>query len=712
MSSVSPLSSNLSLDTTDFKLAIASANRELRVLETGFRANAASLGDWSKTSDGLEMRIESLNKQIDVQGKKVNSLRVEYERVAKEKGADSRAAQELQIKLNSATEALGKMENELKDNEAALEGMGGEAQDAGKKTEELGKKEDETKEKSKQLSPALKAVGAAIAAIVTAAVAAVAALAGLVNKAIEAAGELVDLSEKTGLSTTQLQEMQYIGDQLGVGLETMTGSMAKLTRNMSTAREGTGAAAEAFKALGIDVTDSNGELRDSQTVYNEALAALGAMTNETERDATAMAIFGKSAQELNPLIKAGAWELANLRYESHEVGAVMSEETVSGLEAVGDSIASLKAGFEGTMGTLSGYLVPVLNNITGLAKDYMGEFAAIVSGSKGDLRVAGPQIGALLGKIINEMLKQLPNIIETGLGLVQGLITTIVGQLPALVSALMQMLPLLLQFGIDVLLALIQGITQALPGLIQQITDMIPLIVQILLDNLPLLVKASLELILALVQGLIEALPELIEYIPEIVTAIFDALVLAAPMILEAAYELVKTLIEGIGEMLATLKEQAPVIWGAIAEGFVALWESIKGVGGSIITKIWEGLEGSYEWLKKKVTDLFNGLVNGIKEILGIKSPSQVFEGLGVNMALGMGQGFEQTWNGVQRQIAGAMRGLEPALAVNVSGGPAANAGMAPVVQVQISGVQIASDMDVMRLAQRVVREIERRRMR
>ncbi|MHB9032331.1 MAG: hypothetical protein ACYC6L_04700, partial [Anaerolineae bacterium] len=170
MSSISPLSSSLSLDTTDFKTSIVSANRELRVLESGFRANAASLGDWSKTSDGLEMRIESLNKEIDVQSRKVGSLRGEYERVAKEKGADSRAAQDLQIKLNQATETLGKMESELRDTNAALVEMEGGAGDASKKTEELGKKEEETKEKSNKLAPALKAVGVAIAAIATAAV--------------------------------------------------------------------------------------------------------------------------------------------------------------------------------------------------------------------------------------------------------------------------------------------------------------------------------------------------------------------------------------------------------------------------------------------------------------------------------------------------------------------------------------------------------------
>ena len=65
------------------------------------------------------------------------------------------------------------------------------------------------------------------------------------------------------------------------------------------------ATADAYKALGISVTDAHGNLRDGETVYWQAIDALGKMQNETERDALAMQIFGKSARELNPLIEQG-----------------------------------------------------------------------------------------------------------------------------------------------------------------------------------------------------------------------------------------------------------------------------------------------------------------------------------------------------------------------------------------------------------------------
>jgi len=54
------LSGKLGIDTTDFKTGLSSANRELRVLESGFKASAASLGDWTQSATGLDDTIAEL----------------------------------------------------------------------------------------------------------------------------------------------------------------------------------------------------------------------------------------------------------------------------------------------------------------------------------------------------------------------------------------------------------------------------------------------------------------------------------------------------------------------------------------------------------------------------------------------------------------------------------------------------------------------------
>ena len=101
-------------------------------------------------------------------------------------------------------------------------------------------------------------------------------------------------------------KFQYASDLIDVSMETLTGTMSRMIRTMNTARQGNKQAQEAFDQLGIAITDANGQLRDGETVFNETIKALGNIANETERDAIAMQIFGRSARDLNPLIKGGA----------------------------------------------------------------------------------------------------------------------------------------------------------------------------------------------------------------------------------------------------------------------------------------------------------------------------------------------------------------------------------------------------------------------
>ena len=236
------LSGKAGLDTTEFKTGIAAMNRELRVLESGFRASAASLGDWANDATGLESRIKSLNSQLDIQKQKVAATRAEYERIKAEKGENSRAAQDLEIKLNKETETLGKMENELRTTETSLEEMRGATDETGQAVDDLG---EQTEETSGQLASfedvldSISSIGKFAIGMFVALVAAIAAVAvgigSIVFNAADAAAGLVDMSAKTGISTERLQELSYIGDQVGTSLDTITGAQARLIRSMASA---------------------------------------------------------------------------------------------------------------------------------------------------------------------------------------------------------------------------------------------------------------------------------------------------------------------------------------------------------------------------------------------------------------------------------------------------------------------------------------------
>lgn len=688
MSDDNNLSGKVGLDTTDFKTGVAALNREIRVVESGFRASAAALDDWANDASGLEQRIQTLNRTIDLQKQKVAATRQEYERIKAEKGETSRAAQDLAIRLNKETETLNEMSKELTTTEGKLSDLTTESDDAADSVDDLGEKTEESAGKMGGFKSALSGIvgtaklsAAAIAGLVAIVTALVGLIGGLVFSTASASAELVDLAAKTGISTTRLQELAYVGDQVGTGAETMTSAMARLTRSMSDATQQSGDfaakqadanekvteariaydkavstygkgsekaesalkrledaqeslaeltngdVAAAFAKLGVSVTDANGNLRDNEAVFTDVIRQLGTISNETERDALAMAIFGKSAQELNPLIKAGAGELARLSQEAHEVGAVMSEEDVAAFEAFDDTLASLQAGLKGTLGTLAGAFLPGFQTVFDQAGGYLKEFAAIVKGSDGDLGKMTSGVVALVQKIIQDVSQQAPALLKAGLDIVLNIVKAIITALPTLLPAaveilltlvtfLVENLPLIIDAAIQMVLALANGLTSALPTLIPAIVTAIVTIVEALIDNLPLLIDAALQLIQALAEGLIAALPLLLKAVPVIYDKLLDAIFKLLPLLLKAGIKLLGTLVLGILQALPELTKAAWGLIGTFAEHVgQAISELIPSLGQAILDGFKEGVADNWDSFVGYFTNLFQQLWNTISSI-------------------------------------------------------------------------------------------------
>lgn len=171
----------------------------------------------------------------------------------------------------------------------------------------------------------------------------VAAGGALAIKAATSADDINTLSKQTGLATDEIQKYQYAAERIDVPLETLTGSMSKLTKNMLTASSGTGDAYDSFQKLGVEFQNQDGTLKDRQEVFNNLITALSGMTNETERDAAAMTLFGKSAQDLNPLILGGADALTKYGEEAEAAGLILSQDVLDKANETADSVDKLKA---------------------------------------------------------------------------------------------------------------------------------------------------------------------------------------------------------------------------------------------------------------------------------------------------------------------------------------------------------------------------------
>lgn len=231
-------------------------------------------------------------------------------------------------------------------------------------------------ESFKKLGDNLTKAGQAMKKFSAAGAAVVATLGAMTYKASDAADELNTMSKIYGISTTDLQKYAMSAELVDVDVETMVKSQTKLKKSMFSAAQGSKTSSKYFEDLGVNIYDANGNLRDSEDVFNDTIAALGQMENETERDAIAMQLMGKSAQELNPLIADnGETYKAMTEYMAAHGLEFIDQETLDKAAEFNDKIQLIKA--TGTLAyqTLGAKLAEVLLPALEKVVDLVGRFA-------------------------------------------------------------------------------------------------------------------------------------------------------------------------------------------------------------------------------------------------------------------------------------------------------------------------------------------------
>lgn len=199
---------------------------------------------------------------------------------------------------------------------------------------------------------------------------------------------------------------------------------------------------------------------------------------------------------------------------------------------------------------------------------------------------------------------------------------------------------------------IIEGLTQLITEASQTI---IPLAVQTLLENLPSIIAAGMDLVMALVNGILDNIDMVINCIIKLVDVIVDKLIENLPKLIEGGVRLVIALAGGLIKAIPQLVARIPEIIAAIVHGFAAGGKQMLEVGVNIVKGVWEGIKSAAAWIKEKVTGFFGGIVDGVKNFLGIHSPSKVFAGIGGYMAEGLGEGFDDEFKSVKDGIESSM---------------------------------------------------------
>lgn len=488
-------------------------------------------------------------------------------------------------------------------------------------------------------------------------------------------------------------------------------------------------AADAMKSLGLEVYDASGNMRPLNEVFKDLNASMENMS-EGEKTQVLNEIFNKVDLKSAQALLAGCGdEFDNLADAIANSGGAMQDMADTQLDNLKGDLTILQSGLEGlgvaayegmqgplreavqlatsmvgdisaafneggltaAVGAVGGALADMVTYVAGLAPQMIdagvGLLTSLISGIQQNLPALASGAVEIVTSLVNGIATMLPQLATTAVQLVTALANGIAAVLPDLIPTAVQALVTLVQglienipALIEAAAALIQGLTDgviaAIPILVAAIPTIITSLVTVLLENIPVIIQAGIDLLTALVGALPEIIAAIVAVLPQIIDGITTALLNNIPLLIEAGIQLLTALITNLPQIIATIVTAVPEIVSAIVSAFAGLAGSIVDIGANIVSGIWDGICSMATWIKDKVTGFFSGIVDGVKDFLGIHSPSKVFSDIGNNTVEGYADGVDDGANANEKRVLNTVGGLSDSMA-NALGSGGGDAGAA-----------------------------------
>lgn len=552
----------------------------LKKLDGSLRTTQNNLKDVNKllkldpgNTELLVQKQKNLQTAIKGTGLRLNELKTAQEGV--EEGSAEWDA--LQREIIATEQELKGLEDEYKAfgsvGAQQVAAVGQAMQDVGGKIEGVGQK----------LAP----LSAAAAGIVTS-------LAGLGYAAITGADDLNTLAKQTGLSTAEIQKMQYASDLVDVSFDSIAGALRKLKSKMDPANE-------TFKQLGVSVTNADGSLRDASDVFYDSIDALSKIENETERDQVAMELFGKSADELAGIIDDGGAAMKQFGKDAEDLGLILDQETLDSLNEMNDTIDTLKARFTKAFAKLGATVAKVF----GPALEKAAGFAQKLSDKIANLSPEQVKLASTIAGVVAVIAP-----LTIGIGKVVGGIGKVMTTAPKIVSTVKLITGALSPTGL--MIAGIAAAAVALGVVIYKNWDKIKAWTQEMGDKIAGIWSTVKESVSNAVNSLRDAVSTAWENIK---TAVSNSEFIQGVV---AAWESVKT---GVQTAVRAVRATVVGVWNrireavsnnAFIEGVVAGWESLKAGVQAAVRAARTTVVTTWNTIKSRVQTLTSGIAESV----------------------------------------------------------------------------------------------------
>ena len=495
-------------------------------------------------------------------------------------------------------------------------------------------------------------------------------LVGGVDTLFKAASDKVQQYADKAYETAGMSANEY--------MNTVTSFSASLLQSLEGDTEA--AAQKADQAI-TDMADNANKMGTSMEMIQNAYQGF-AKQNYTMLDNLKLG-YGGTKEEMQRLLK-DAEKLSGVKYDLSSyadivdaIHVVQTEMGITGTTAreasttIQGSVASMKGAWQNLVTAIAAdgwdigvYVDNFVSSVKVVGQNVIPRVQQILSGIGELVTAIAPMIAQELPALISTVL---PAMVSAGAQLLVGLVTGLITALPDLVAAVPQIvsalasaisanLPAILAAGQQLLTMFGSGIQSGVPQMVAQLPAAIDGFLGFITEQLPAVLDKGMDLLFNFVDGIIAGIPNMVARLPEIIKSITTTLSNNYPKIIRSGFDLLIKLADGILSAIPDLVSVLPQVVAAILSGFSSAVSGVFEIGKNIVMGLWDGIKSMGSWIAEKIGDFLGGIVDGAKDLLGIHSPSRVFAGIGKNMALGLGDGWEDSFGRVRDGIT---RGLD-----------------------------------------------------
>ncbi len=468
------------------------------------------------------------------------------------------------------------------------------------------------------ISSGMKAVGKATTIAMGAVSTGIGAIAGASVKISETTDNIDKMSQKIGISRESYQEWDFVLSQFGANVDGLQTSMKTLSAAADDVATGGKTYTEQFDKLGVSITDVNGNMKDQETLFNEVFTALQGVEDETTRTAIASDLLGKSATELAPALNAGADSIDDVKQQAHDLGLVLSDETVDAGVMLTDTMDQLKR--TGT-NLITNLLTPMIQPVNDLLQAFVG----LATGVEGSEQKLAETLSNMATKVVNTFIDLVPKIFEYGVIIIKSLINGIVSSFPNLWNKL--------EYGLGFAIG---TIIRLLPEFLSNGKNIIENIKTGIAEKIPELANKAGEIIRTIIDYITNNSSEIVEKGKDILKWIYDGAFAAMKWALNIGIDIITNLLEGLGIDAGKFNEKAKEIVEIFLDGIRSVYYKIIDIAGVIIENLIYGLTHPGELIQAGV-DAITSFLDGIKSFIsnvyevGVNIIATLLEGLGID---------------------------------------------------------------------------------